>query len=340
MVGDVGARQMNGTNIISAVLLIGLLQTTQAAVDSMPLIQYSWGGGLSNIKSADLRIHDTGKVLVKCVKQEQKPLEYEFTLDGDEVAALISLVQIVKFFDQPTNDTSFATDVGESSLTVSLGNNRRTLNYRFRPELDPLTQALWKLIQQGIVTAELQTNGDTYQAMVASSSRLVGSKVYCPRLLVDPLKKENARCQDRQKLEWGLTGLAWLVTEDQWLGFVSSQLTDARAGRKALLLGVLGSHPFYGNIPDTHAHILLPLLTSLLDSFTGTKGPIEPKTDESLGIVCQFIGSKKYDRSLPTLFKLRQVHGDSVAGGWAGWAIESITAEKKKPQPESGHVRK
>jgi len=269
---------MKGTNIIAAVLLMGLLLTSQAAVDSMPLIQYSWGGGLSNIRTADLRVDDTGKVLVKCVKQEQEqsPLQYEFTLDGDELAALTSLVQIVKFFDQPTNDTSFATDVGEFSLTVSLGNKRHTLNYRFRPELDPLTQALWKLIQQGIVTAELQSNGDTYQAMVASSSRLVGSKVYCPRLLVDPLKREIANCQDRQKLEWGLTGLAWLVTEDQWLGFVSSQLIDAAAARKALLLGLLGSHPFYGNIPDTHALILLPLLTAVLDSFTETKGKIEP----------------------------------------------------------------
>lgn len=337
---SVGARHMNRMNIISAVLLMGLLQLTQATEDSMPLIEYSWSGGRSNIKTADVRIDDTGRVLVKCVKHEQPPLEYEFTLDGDEVAALRSLVQSVNFFDQPTSDTSFATDVGQSSLTVSLEKSRRTLNYRFRPELDPLTQSLWKLIQQGIVTAELQTNGNTYQAMVASSSRLVGSKVYCPRLLVDPLKKEISRCQDRQKLEWGLTGLAWLVTENQWLGFVSSQLTDAGAARKALLLGVLGSHPFYGNIPDTHARILLPLLTSVIGSFTETEGHIEPKTDESLGVVCQFIGSKKYDRSLPTLIKLRQVHGDSVAGGWAGWAIESINAEKRKPQPESGHVRK
>lgn len=185
------------------------------------------------------------------------------------------------------------------------------------------------------MTSELELNGDTYQAMVASSSRLSGSKVYCPRLLIPPLKKNIAQCQERQKLEWGLTGLAWLLTEDQWLGFVSLQLEQADPERKALLLGVLGSHPFYGNIPDSHARALLPLVTAVLDSFSELKGPIEPKTDESLGIVCQFIGAKKYDQSLTTLSRLRQVHGESVAGGWAGWAIESINAEKKA-QPAGG----
>lgn len=323
---------MNKTLIVTVVLMAVLAQLTWGADDSTPRIEFSWAGGHSNIKTAEVQVKDSGKVLVQYEKHGQKLIEYGFELDQDEVSALTSLVEIVNIFDHPANDTSITTDVDQSTLIVSMGDKRRALTYRYRPELDPLTQELWKLINQGIVIVELRTNVDTYQAMVASSPRLAGSKVYCPRLLVEPLKSEIARCKDRQKLEWGLTGLAWIVSEAQWLGFVSSQLADADLEHKTLILSVLGSHPFYDNIPPSHSNILLPLLTSVLDSFSNNKSTIESRTDESLGILCQFMGARKYGRCLPVLLKLQQVHGDSVAGGWAGWAVASINAGGKKPQ--------
>lgn len=316
------------------IAFVGLATLAQSADKPVPLIHYTKHGGmLSNIKIAEVRVEATGQVTVRYEKQAQRPSDYRFSLDEDELAALTSLVRVVRFFEQPASDTARVTDVGESSLTVNIGNDRRTLHYRFRQELDPLTRELWRMIQQGIVTSELETKGDVYQAMVASSPLLIGSKVYCPRLLVPSLKKNVAQCQDRQKLGWGLTALAWLQTEEQWLGFVSSQLANAAPERKALLLGVLGSHPFYDSIPDGHCRILLPLLTSVLDSFSEKKDRIDPATDEALGNVCQMIAAKKYDRSLPVLLKLRDAHGVSVADGEADFAIERINAEKEKAQP-------
>lgn len=93
----------------------------QAADDTLPMIHYSWGGGFSNIKTADVRVRGTGQVAIRYEKQAQIPSEYNFSLDEDELAALSSLARVVRFFDQPTNDTSFATDVGESSLTINMG---------------------------------------------------------------------------------------------------------------------------------------------------------------------------------------------------------------------------
>jgi len=315
---------------------MSVLQVARASGEvaaAAPLIEYSWGGGLSSIRTANVCVRENGGVTVKYLKQEQKPVEYGFVLDTDEIAALTALVRTVKFFDQSAEAAAIATDVGISSLTVTVGKSRRALRFNSRQEFEPLTEALWRLVQQAIVTTELQEKGDTYQAMVASSPRLAGAKVYRPQLLVASLKRTVASCQERQKLEWGLTALAWLLTEDQWLGVVSSLLAGGDDDRKALLLGVLGSHPFYGNIPDTHARILLPALTAMLDTFAETQDRLPAKTDEALGIVCQFLGAEKYDRCVPILTKLRQVHGDSNAGRWAGWAIESINAYQRKPKP-------
>jgi hypothetical protein len=325
------ATKMKRTLII-ACMSISLLQASQAADEASLTIEYSWSAFHSQIRTAEIHVQDNGGVTVKYVKQEQKAVEYRFALDENELAAITALVRAVNFFDQQS-DTAFPRRVGQSSLTVSLGKERRTLRYGHKPELAPLTQALWRLIQQGAVTTELETKGDTYGAMVASSPLSVGPKVYSPRLLVPPLKRTLGNCQDRQTLEWGLTALAWLLTEDQWLGFVSSQLAEAGDDRKALLLGVLGSHPFYANIPDTHARILLPLLTTILDAFAETKDRISPKTDKAHATICQLLGLTKHEEGIPTLTKVRQAHGDSAAGRWAGWAIESINADKRNRQP-------
>lgn len=234
-----------------------------AADQALDLLHFAWGGGLSNIKTAEVQVTTSGKVTTRYEKQSQHPMEYTFALNKDELAALVESVRKVKFFDQPSDDTTFATDVGNSSITVNIGNNRRTVNYRYRPELGPLSQKVWELVEQGIITSELEQNGDVYPVMVASSIYLRGAKVYCPRLLIPPLKTNISLCEDSQKLEWGLTGLAWLLTSDQWLKFVSEQIEKASAERQVLLLRVLKSHPFTGNIPPGHARELVPLLSQI-----------------------------------------------------------------------------
>ncbi len=249
-------------------------EATEAAASQEPdLLHFAWGGGMSNIKTAEVWVAASGKVTTRYEKQSQRLTEYAFSLNKDEIAALVESVRKVKFFDQPSDDTTFATDTGNSSITVNIGNDRRTVNYRYRPELGPLSQKVWELVEQGIITSELEQNGDVYPAMVASSPYLVGAKVYCPRLLVLPLKTNISLCADSQKLEWGLTGLAWLLTSDQWLNFVSEQIEKASAERQVLLLRVLKSHPFTGNIPPVHARELVALLNQIKEPERSTHTP-------------------------------------------------------------------
>ena len=182
------------------------------------------------------------------------------------------------------------------------------------------------------MTRELVTKGTVYQAMVACVPQLSGGKAYRPQLLADPLKQFIEKSTDRQKLEWGLTGLAWILTQEQWLGYISTQVEKANADCEALLFGILGSHPFRSDIPETHIKIILPYLTHMIDSYVSTEKPIARKTDEALGILCQLIGAKNYEQALPTLRNLIKAHSQLVAGGWARWAIKSIESKKKNAQ--------
>jgi hypothetical protein len=122
---------------------ISLLQASQAADEASLTIEYSWSTGHLQIRTEEIHVQDNGGLTVKYVEQEQKPVEYRFALDENELAAITALVRAVNFFDQQSNDTAFPRRVGQSSLTVSLGKKKRTLRYGHRPELAPLAQALW-----------------------------------------------------------------------------------------------------------------------------------------------------------------------------------------------------
>lgn len=322
------------------VFLLGLcfvvcrLVSTQTVAVLPFTLDYSREGGFSPFKFVAVHVKGDGSVAVSYQYwgQGHQPVTYSFALNRREIADLVALVDAVGFFDQPANDdTVFVTDVGKTSLSVAIGERRRTLTYGHRPELAPLNKAICELFGQGVVTTELREKGDTYQAMCAACPRMVARKVYCPRLLVDPLKEAIRHCTDRQKLEWGLVGLAWLQPPDQWRAYPSEQLAVAGAERKAMLLGILVFDQLYRGIPDTHTRVLLPLLTEQLDAFAEKKEKIDPKVDQALGTVCEFFGCeffdiKEYRQVLPALSRLIKVHGDSVAGGWARSAVRRIKA--------------
>jgi hypothetical protein len=295
--------------------------------DGLPVLEYQWAGGRSPLKSAAVRVATDGMVAVRFEKQGHKPAALEFALDPDEVAALRATARAARAFDHPEEGGTPFPDDGDSTLTVACGKKSRTLRNPRGGDIEVLTQAAWRLINQGVLTHGLEARGDVYPVSVATSATSAGAKVYAPRLLAGPLKKFVGSCGDKQKLEWGLSGLAWVVTEEQWLGFVADQLEKADAARKSLLLSVLAGHPFYANIPDSHSNALLPFLATELD----VKIKLDEAEGEAMAEVCRFLGSRKYAPAVLVLTRFAQAHAGTSAGTWAGWAVDAIEAGAKAP---------
>jgi hypothetical protein len=212
-------------------LALALLAPPLLAAD--PLAEYTWGGGKSPLATASVRVDPEGKVDVRFRKQGGKEEGHAFALTDDELAALRTLARV-----NPLGGTAVPPPgAGSATLTVS---GKAVAD----PEDGPLVRALWRLIHQGVVTRDLIARGDAYAARNACTP-LAAAKVYCPRLLADPLKAFVAACDDKQKVEWGLEGLAYVLSEEQWSGFVGAQIEKAGKARRALLLAAVSGHPFF-----------------------------------------------------------------------------------------------
>lgn len=283
-------------------LLVLLLAPPLQAAD--PLVDFTWGGGKSPIVTANVRVDPAGKVDVRYRKQEKAEATHSFALTDDELSALRTLIRVSKLNGVAVSRP----DAGDSTLIVS----GRTVK---NPD-GPLVEALWRLVNQGVVTTELEA--DVYQARNALTPLAAAAKVYCPRLLADPLKKVLAASNNKQHVEWGLEGLSYVLSEEQWSGFVGDQVEKAGRARRTMLLAAVTGHPFHANVPQGHAKALLPLLAAELDA----------AADDAHGAICRYIADHRYEPARPVLERLKAAGGTSAATRWAAWALDNMKPKK------------
>jgi hypothetical protein len=261
--------------------------------------------------------------------QRNEVFDFEFRLNEDELAGLTALVEAVKFFDLARPSTPLVEDAGHSSLAVRIGERYRKFDFGSCPDFAPLEEAIHKLINQGIVTQGLQTKTDVAQAAAACSPLFAGRKVYCPRLLVAPLKQFVAECADIQRMQSVLAGLAWVLSEQEWVGFTSSQVAKASGDRQAIILIVLSSSGLCGSIPEPHAKALLPLLAHQLDVHTHSPKPITAQMDQALDGIIGRIEALRYDRAVPLLKDIVKVQGTSSCGRRAASTLKAMERRKQ-----------
>ncbi|MFA5339894.1 MAG: hypothetical protein WC317_07100 [Candidatus Omnitrophota bacterium] len=313
--------------IIVCVLLSFIISLSANAEESNDtFIHYRWSGGYSPLKNSELIMTKDGKarvVYARCIMDGEESFSYEFNLDKNELYSLRALVKAVDFFNQPETSSEHVIDAGESTLYVHLGERDRTIHFQLGLNIEPLRLELDKIISQGIIITEINTKEDVYEAMIACSPYFAGRKIYSPQYLKDPLEEFITKNNNKQKLEYALTALSWLLTQEQWLGFIASQIENSNESHKLLLLKILGSHPFYGNIPEKQAQILLPYLIYVIDSHYAAKKPLSQETDETLRMLWVFVACKGDEQILPVLEKLSKSNNELTIK-WSKWAVENI----------------
>jgi hypothetical protein len=272
------------------------------------------GGGDSPFKVVKLLIRDDGSVVTTFDRGNKDKGESSFNLNKYEVETLKTLVHAVDFFAQPDKDKRFASDVGQSILRISLEDQKRELLFKFRPELDPLTIRLWKLIYQGVILTDLRNKADVYPALGALSPS-ASVKVFQPKVLIEPLKELISTLGDRQKLLWGIEALSWIMTPEEWMGFLSKELNDTKEARKVLLLEALSSHPFTGNIPRAHRDMLRPLFLRYLRLEHRNWSQFPKEKRQAYGSVIRFLGEQRYTIATPILVEMiEECYTDNDSG--------------------------
>ena len=109
-------------------------------------IHYRWGGGLSPLHHYELHIRgDKASFNVKPMKSEEK--KHEETLSREEIAALVKMIEDVKFFDATESPRKVRImDIGEAQITVwkdgKVHTVRESGTTQMSPEVKPLKKWL------------------------------------------------------------------------------------------------------------------------------------------------------------------------------------------------------
>ncbi len=173
--------------------------------------------------------------------------------------------------------------------------------YSHLPQLGVLENLLWRTIHQGVVLHELRVEKKSYNALCAASPHMVAQKVLNPQALVEPLRALVADA--REGLTSALEALAWLLTEDQWLGFLWSQTAAGDPERTTRVLRVISDHPFYANIPKTHLRPVCVLLTQQLRADLVKYAALPRERHMAHQRAISLLGEQRHEDAIPAIAK-------------------------------------
>lgn len=256
-------------------------------------LSYRWEGGLSQYESTSVDILDSGQVKVS-IQKRSKPISYQTTLSDTEQKTLSSLITSTDFFGQPEEDTTFATDTGLSEISVKRGRESRTLRFRHRPALAPLSQFLRKLITQADSVSSLEADEDIYTAISAVNERHAGMEVLQPDRLKDPIVSYIKRSDNRQRVEWCLEGLAWILSPEDFADVVAEEML--KENRRDL---ILSSIPLSGNLPESHWQALQPVFFTFVRDNAPRKDDLNPTQRYAYDRFVKALGEARYQKALP-----------------------------------------
>ena len=296
---DVGIR--NEMIYRPTVLIVILMLAYSVQAGDQPLLKYHWRGGYSPYTEVSVSILDSGEALVTAQKQTLPAIDYRTQLSPEEVGAVRTLIRSTEFLTQSEQDPGFATDMGESEMTVHMDGRRKTLTYCYRPSLDPLVEPIWKLVTQATAIQALETDGDIYSASGAIKPSHSGMKALQPSCLKIPLMSYARENDNRQKVQWALEALACITTPEEFSGFVSLALEQNKQRDK--FLGIVGTHPFYGNIPNPHLKALCPIYLAFVRDAHSRLGQLNDTEKEAFSDFTRLLGESRYEPAIP-LFKM------------------------------------
>ena len=168
---------------------------------------------------------------------------------------------------------------------------------------------------------------------VALSKTSALTKVLQPNVLQEPLEKFVVNSNDRQKLLWCIEALSWIMTPEEWMGFLSKELSDPKETRKTLLLEALSSHPFTGNIPPIHRDMLCPLFLANLRLEYQNWSKFSKEKQQAYSQVIKFLGERRYTAAIPILMELyiEEVAGNIRPISWLDHALPQMGEKVVKP---------
>jgi hypothetical protein len=307
---------VNPTGILIGLAVTFLGVTATGAQDQPkhePFLEFAWQGGRSPYRTVQVTISAAGAARVLVAKQVGPAMNYATTLSPEELAAMRDTIQAVQFFTRPDENKAPLPDAGRTTLTVRLGEQERTVSCAHCGDLEPLTVMMWQLAAQGEAVEALARDEDIHTSTAVVNSRLAGRKALQPAQLKEPLLKYVQTHADRQRVEWALTALAFVTTAEEFGKVVAQGVDDPQ--QRDVLLTIVGTHPFHGNIPVEHWRALCPLYLAFARDARGRQDKLTKTEAQALSDFTRMLGETRYQPAIPVLKTWFEAHRKPYVDG-------------------------
>lgn len=287
--------------------ILSLLPAACAVAQEKPLLSYRVSGAGYDNQEVGVEISQTGGTVVFWQKHGAQANTYRTSLSPEELESFRVAIRATGFFtlaDPPQGNVPIRIHSGETTLTIDMGGQNRTLLYSYRPEMAPLEQMVRKLNFQAFAAQALESDGDIYTMIGAVSPLHSGGKALQPQALKAPFMDYIRGHRDRQRVAWALEGLSHVTTPEEFCGFVSAGLDDPDRREALLSAGAIGST----NFPKAHRQAMYPLAYALVREDLARKP--EPGTAESNRIEgsIEMLADGRYQPVLPLLVERLEKH--------------------------------
>jgi len=267
--------------------------------EEQPFINFKYEGGFTPYDYSQVTVNNNGLVNSKIKKRQDSEYSYSLKLSKDELNSIKALIELVDFYNLPEKTSMSRTCVGQQTLSINLNGKIRTLKFRYRPNLYPLTSELWKLINHAKISKEIK-DGSAYGASCACSPNSAGDKVFSPQLLKQPLKKLIEGQPNGSNLQYALRALSDLTTAQEWHGYLYDLIGKSTQYKKEQLLQCIAS--YVTCIPKTHIETTCSIL---LINIRPELEQWEPNMSyDTICSAAHYWGEHRYKRAIPTLVKM------------------------------------
>jgi hypothetical protein len=284
-----------------ALLAAALVRAEEPSPDET--LRYQWTGGLARYTLVTVTVKADGAGAVTLhpgrAGDGEQPIRVAFRLNADEQEALRATVHSVGFFTRPEKPLYSPPDVGVSILRVTLDGHDREISFGLDEELEPLRLFVWRLIVQAEMLTDVERGGTWDLGAIASSEGAV--RVLQPQAFRDPLKKLIRTSQDRDRLSAAVGALSWIMSPDEWMGFLASELENGDDARRIFLLSALTRT---SNLLPSYRQALAALLLDGLRSVYRDWPNLSKEKQEAYGDAIAILGNEAYGAALPVLVEM------------------------------------
>ncbi|MFN9113022.1 MAG: hypothetical protein ACK5XN_23385, partial [Bacteroidota bacterium] len=186
---------------------------------------------------------------------------------------------------------------GLTELTVTQATKTKTISFGHEASMEPLRSHLWRLCVQAEAIDALKNDGDVYTATGCVNQRHTGAKALQPDRLREPLIAFVKHSHDRQRIEWAMSALGWILTPEELLGLVTSELR--REDRQGEMLLVLP-----GDLSEAHAEALCVFYLGFVQENLANRAALPQAKKNAFDGCLEGLGHYRYQAAIPLFIKL------------------------------------